>query len=111
MGRRYRPHAESKAGPVADAATGPGRTPWKVVSWKVMVNGLPSCVKRLPSALQLKIASSVSKLQATRNQRWLGGVPGLTVTRCTAGAAAAAPVLSHIWSFKPPGVFTTPIQA
>ena len=35
----------------------------KVVNWKVMVKGLPSGVNCLPSALQLKMASSVSKLQ------------------------------------------------
>ena len=31
--------------------TGPGRTPWKVVSWKVMVKGPPRLVNCVPSVL------------------------------------------------------------
>ena len=64
-----------------------GRTPWNVVNWKVMVKGLPRGVNCLPSALQLKMASSVSKLHATRSHRWLGGLVG----PIAGGLAGAAP--------------------
>ncbi len=81
-----------------------------------MVKGLPRGVNSLPSALQLKMAWSVSKLQWTRSQRCVGGLAGPMVGGL-AGAAGAPrrppplPVLSSICSVVPSAVFTTPIQA
>ena len=68
-----------------------------------MVNGLPRGVNSLPSALQLKMAWSVSKLQWTRSQRCVGGLAGPMVgtwpgrsSGAASASAAAAGVVEHL---------------